>query len=184
MPRVGIRESGQGLSQRFENETQVESVFDLTFEIVHSSKEVVPGAKNQTKMANTGNPVLAFQIQFEQVKTGRKMVVSREIPIKVVSKKFWADYKEPLMPKFNMSIFMPTLSKVRVMVDKIKCLSKTVIVRANPEGTLQFRTKNAMQKISVNFHNLEKPVWEGEATPDEAEASVRIPTRLSTDHYS
>ena len=48
------------------------------------------------------------------------LVVSREIPIKVVSKKFWAEYKEPLMPKFNMSIFMPSLGKVRSMIDKIK----------------------------------------------------------------
>lgn len=143
------------------------------------SKELPPGKKNQTsknQTANdTGNPVLAFQIQIEQINSGRMLVVSREIPIKIVSKKFWAEYKEPLMPKFNMSIFMPSLGKVRSMIDKIKNLSKTLIVRASPDGTLQFRTKNAMQKISVNFHNLEKPVWEGDATPNETETSVRIP---------
>lgn len=67
--------------------------------------------------------------------------------------------KEPLMPKFSVSLFMPSLAKLRLMADKLKTMSKHLIVRGNTNGSLQLRSKSSTMKVSVNFVECERPEW-------------------------
>jgi len=135
----------------------------------------------------TGNPVIAIQLQLEQASSGRALTLTRELKVRIVAKKFWHEYKEPLMPKFSVSLFMPSLAKLRLMADKLKTMSKHLIVRGNTNGSLQLRSKSSTMKVSVNFVECERPEWgdpslqSNSDRPEDTVAAVRIPTKKLID---
>ena len=120
------------------------------------------GSENSEMSTNVASrsPVLAIQLQLEQTASGRPITLTRELKVRIVAKRFWAEYKEPTMPQFSVSLFMPALSKIRAMADKLKAMNKHMIVRAGTNGALQLRAKSSTMKISVTFVECEKPVWE------------------------
>ena len=67
------------------------------------------------------------------------------------------------MPQFTISLFMPSLPKLRAMAEKLKNMSKHMVLRGSSNGSLQLRSKSSTMKISVNFVDCEKPEWEKNA---------------------
>ena len=117
-------------------------------------------ANNTTLDQSTRSPVIAIQLQLEQSSSGRPLTLTRELKVRVVAKRFWSEYKEPTMPQFTVSLFMPSLPKLRAMADKLKNMSKHMVIRGAANGSLQLRSKSSTMKLSVNFIDCEKPEWD------------------------
>lgn len=152
-----------------------------------TTPENVSASINGTTGEKTNQPVLAIQLQLEQSVSGRALTLTRELKVRIVAKRFWAEYKEPTMPQFTVSLFMPSLLKLRMMADKLKSMGKHMIIRGSGNGSLQLRAKSSTMKISVNFIDCEKPEWEmglqkdTNASSGESKAAVRIPTKKLLD---
>ena len=59
-----------------------------------TTPENVSASINGTTGEKTNQPVLAIQLQLEQSVSGRALTLTRELKVRIVAKRFWAEYKE------------------------------------------------------------------------------------------
>ena len=93
------------------------------------------------------------------MKTGKIMTLTRDLKVEIVARRFWKEYIEPAMPEFDVSLYLPQLSKIKNVTDRMKNINKYVIVRGYKEGKLQLRAKSGTMKTSVTFEKCDAPEW-------------------------
>lgn len=60
-------------------------------------------------------------------------VVTHDVPVDVIPRRLWNEFKEPNMPDFDVSIYLPPLKTMKNVVDRMKNLSN-FLVRSPPPG--------------------------------------------------
>ena len=93
-------------------------------------------------------------------KQGKILTLTRDLKVEIVARRFWKEYFDPVMPQFDISLFLPPLSKIKSVADKMKHINKYIIVRAYKDGRFQLRTKGSTIKTTVNFPKCDKPEWQ------------------------
>ena len=91
---------------------------------------------------------------------GKILTLTRDLKVEILARRFWKEYLEPTMPEFDISLFLPQLSKIKSVADKMKHINKYIIVRAYKDGRFQLRTKGSTIKTTVNFPKCERPEWQ------------------------
>ena len=82
---------------------------------------------------------------------------THDIPVNLIARKHWSDFKEPLVQKFDVSIYLPDLKRLKHIAERYKNLDNTVVLRANRNGELRFTLDSQRVTVGTYFKNLETP---------------------------
>ena len=75
----------------------------------------------------------------------------------MIPRKHWSDFKEPTVQKFDVSIYLPDLKRLKHIAERYKSLDSSVVLRANRKGELRFTLENQRVTVGTYFKNLETP---------------------------
>uniref|UniRef100_A0A3P8WSG9 Checkpoint protein n=1 Tax=Cynoglossus semilaevis TaxID=244447 RepID=A0A3P8WSG9_CYNSE len=105
-------------------------------------------------------------------------IVTHDVPVDVIPRRLWHEFKEPSMPDFDVSIFLPHLKTMKNVVDRMKNLSNFLVIEASQNGQMNLKIETDLVSVTTHFKDLGNPPW-GRASqsrnPDTmAEARVDI----------
>ncbi|XP_072020768.1 checkpoint protein HUS1-like [Amphiura filiformis] len=123
-------------------------------DIVRSMKTAHAAKSVKIKLTKKFSPCLTFEIELAS-KTGQSRNVVHDLPVNVIGRKLWNEYKEPSVPDFDVSIHMPPLKSVKTVVERMKNLGTYVEVSANHSGEMRLRIETEHVTVSTHFKDLE-----------------------------
>ncbi|ORX93116.1 cell cycle checkpoint [Basidiobolus meristosporus CBS 931.73] len=103
-----------------------------------------------------GLPTLSFTIA-NQSRTGKEVLLTQDIPIKVLTPNQMETIKEPLVPEPQVHIMMPPLLSVRTIVERMRNISDHVIVSANMNGEFTLRVESEAVQVETFYKSLINP---------------------------
>lgn len=86
-------------------------------------------------------------------------VVTHDIPVDVIPRRLWNDFKEPSMPDFDVSIYLPPLKTMKNVVDRMKNLSNFLEIEANLNGEMNLKIETDLVSVTTHFKDLGNPPW-------------------------
>ncbi|TWW70588.1 checkpoint protein HUS1 [Takifugu flavidus] len=93
-------------------------------------------------------------------------VVTHDIPVEVIPRRLWHEFKEPSVPDFHVSIYLPPLKTMKNVVDKMKNLSNFLIMEANLRGEMNLKIETDLVSVTTHFKDLGNPPWGDDASQD------------------
>ncbi|XP_061599563.1 checkpoint protein HUS1 [Cololabis saira] len=106
-------------------------------------------------------------------------VVTHDIPVEVIPRRLWHELKEPDMPDFDVSIYMPPLKTMKNVVDRMKNLSNFLIIEANLNGEMNLKIETDLVSVTTHFKDLGNPAWGDDASQEGGPSQSRDPETLS-----
>ncbi|XP_074653018.1 checkpoint protein HUS1-like [Tubulanus polymorphus] len=110
----------------------------------------------KVKLTKKHTPCLTFEIEMPST---HSRFVTHDVPVHVIPKRLWAEYDEPAMPEFDVSIYMPSLKVLRNVVDRMKTMSNFIIISANRSGEFIVKVETDSVTIATHFRDLKNPVF-------------------------
>ncbi|XP_048122796.1 checkpoint protein HUS1-like [Alosa alosa] len=86
-------------------------------------------------------------------------VVTHDIPVDVIPRRMWHDFKEPSMPDFDVSVYLPHLKIMKNVVDRMKNLSNYLVIEANLSGEMNLKIETDLVAVTTHFKDLGNPPW-------------------------
>ncbi|XP_077364488.1 checkpoint protein HUS1 isoform X2 [Festucalex cinctus] len=86
-------------------------------------------------------------------------VVTHDIPVDVIPRRLWHEFKEPNTPDFDVSVFLPPLKTMKNVVDRMKNLSNFLVVEANLSGKMTLKIETDLVSVTTEFKDLGNPQW-------------------------
>ncbi|XP_037389954.1 checkpoint protein HUS1 isoform X1 [Pygocentrus nattereri] len=86
-------------------------------------------------------------------------IVTHDIPVDIIPRRLWHDFKEPTMPDFDVSIYLPPLKTMKSVVDRMKNLSNYLVVEANLNGEMNLKIETDLVSVTTHFRDLGNPPW-------------------------
>lgn len=124
-------------------------------DIVQALKTGQIAAKSlKIKLTKKLSPCLTFEIDLPS-QSGRVQTFIHDVPVNVIPKRLWSDYKEPLVPQFDVSVTMPPLKSLKTVTERLKNLGSYMDMSANHNGEMRMRVETEQVTVSVNFKDLE-----------------------------
>ncbi|KAH9981897.1 cell cycle checkpoint [Russula compacta] len=109
------------------------------------------------KLAKKNNlPVLSFEI-FGTTQMGRRVKVAHDVRIEVMKPADVAMLTEPRCPEPDVQIMLPSLTKMRAVVERMRNLSDVIAVRANSSGCLQLSASTEVVKADITWSDCSHP---------------------------
>ncbi|XP_029384655.1 checkpoint protein HUS1 [Echeneis naucrates] len=105
-------------------------------------------------------------------------VVTHDVPVDVIPRKLWYEFKEPSMPDFDVSIYLPPLKTMKNVVDRMKNLSNFLVIEANLNGEMNLKIETDLVSVTTHFKDLGNPPWGGDASQD-SESQSRDPEAMA-----
>ncbi|XP_078147560.1 checkpoint protein HUS1 isoform X2 [Centroberyx gerrardi] len=125
------------LSQaNFFDEYQMEGVsaeaneicLEVTPENLSRALKTVQNAKAvKVKLTRKHCPCLTVAAELPTLSSISR-VVTHDLPVDVIPRRLWAEFKEPSMPDFDVSIYLPPLKTMKNVVDRMKNLSNFLVM--------------------------------------------------------
>ena len=116
------------------------------------------------------SPCLSFEIEISSITSAFANTTNitsvsgsnvrhctHDIPVTLIARKHWSDFKEPLVQKFDVSIYLPDIKRLKHIAERYKNLDSTVVLRANRNGELRFTLDSQRVAVGTYFKNLETP---------------------------
>ncbi|CAG9859398.1 unnamed protein product [Phyllotreta striolata] len=104
------------------------------------------------KLTNKQSPCLTLEMELDAEEISSQIV--HDVPVEVISRKYWSNYEEPRFDDFHVTIQMPSLKSLRPIVERLKNLSNYLTVTANKNGRLTLQIKTTDVNLSVHFTDL------------------------------
>ncbi|XP_043920827.1 checkpoint protein HUS1 isoform X4 [Protopterus annectens] len=89
-------------------------------------------------------------------------IVTHDIPVGVIPRKLWNDFREPGLPDFDVSIYLPPLKTIKSVVERMKNLSNFVVIEANLNGEMNLKIETDLVSVATHFKDLGNPPWVNE----------------------
>ncbi|XP_006808321.1 checkpoint protein HUS1 [Neolamprologus brichardi] len=134
------------LSQaNFFDEYQMEGVssedneicLEVTPENLSRALKTVQNAKAvKVKLTKKHCPCLTIAAELPTLSSVSR-VVTHDVPVDVIPRRLWHEFKEPSMPDFDVSIYLPPLKTMKNIVDRMKNLSN--FLSRDPESLVEAR---------------------------------------------
>lgn len=169
-----------GVNKEF-NEIYVE----LVAENLSRALKTAQNAKSlRVKLTKKETPCLTLEVELPSLASSSRTVI-HDIPVNVIPRRLWPDYREPDMPNFHVTVYMPPLKTVKTIAERMKNISTYMILSANQSGDMKMQVEAALVSVATSFQDLEIPdIGDGDAStshrhawpPDEF-ASVRVDIR-------
>ncbi|KAG7455455.1 hypothetical protein MATL_G00256790 [Megalops atlanticus] len=105
-------------------------------------------------------------------------VVTHDIPVDVIPRRLWQDFKEPSVPDFDVSIYLPPLKTMKNVVDRMKNLSNHMVLEANQNGEMNLKIETDLVSVSTHFKDLGNPSW-GDDGSQGGPSQDRVPEAMA-----
>ncbi|TNN31588.1 Checkpoint protein HUS1 [Liparis tanakae] len=86
-------------------------------------------------------------------------VVTHDVPVDIVPRRLWHEFKEPSMPDFHVSVYLPPLKTMKNVVDRMKNLSNFLVMEANLSGEMNLKIETDLVSVTTHFKDLGNPPW-------------------------
>ncbi|XP_013856486.1 checkpoint protein HUS1 [Austrofundulus limnaeus] len=106
-------------------------------------------------------------------------VVTHDVPVDVVPRSLWHEFKEPSVPDFDVSIYLPPLKTMKNVVDRMKNLSNFLVMEANMNGDMNLKIQTDLVSVTTHFRDLGNPPWGGDTSQDGAASQSRDPEDMA-----
>ncbi|KAJ6232726.1 checkpoint protein [Anaeramoeba flamelloides] len=140
-----------------ENEIAIEVNFN---NLLHALKTGQVSNEMSWKLTKKDNlPYLSISILCE-INNGLPLV--QDVPIQIITPQNLQRHKEPDLPEPDVQIMLPQLSKLQCIVDKMKEMANTILIKANMAGAMSLSIKTDIVSVQTLFKDLEHPQIEGQ----------------------
>ncbi|XP_073188843.1 checkpoint protein HUS1 isoform X3 [Lepidochelys kempii] len=157
------------LSQgNFFDEFQMEGVaaehneiyLELTPENLSRALKTAQNAKTvKIKLTNKHCPCLTVAVELPSLSTSSR-IVTHDIPVGVIPRRLWNDFREPSVPDFDVSIYLPVLKTMKSVVERMKNLSNCIVLEANLNGEMNLKIETDLVSVTTHFKGLGNPPWD------------------------
>nr|XP_046226552.1 checkpoint protein HUS1 isoform X2 [Scatophagus argus] len=106
-------------------------------------------------------------------------VVTHDVPVDVIPRKLWHEFKEPSMPDFDVSIYLPPLKTMKNVVDRMKNLSNFLVMEANMNGEMNLKIETDLVSVTTHFRDLGNPPWGDDASQEGGPSQSRDPEAMA-----
>uniref|UniRef100_U5EQJ0 Checkpoint protein n=1 Tax=Corethrella appendiculata TaxID=1370023 RepID=U5EQJ0_9DIPT len=114
-----------------------------------------PCAQLKLKLLRTDIACLLVEMGVPLETSSSNHAVSHEIPIAIIPRNEWDQFKLPTDIEYDISMALPTWKSLKCLVDKIKNLSPCVTVYARKDGELAFVVETDIVIVTSHYKNLE-----------------------------
>ncbi|XP_027531739.1 checkpoint protein HUS1 isoform X2 [Neopelma chrysocephalum] len=129
----------------------------------HNAKAV------KIKLTNKHCPCLRVAVELPSLSSSSR-IVTHDIPVGVIPRRIWNDFREPTMPDFDVSIYLPVLKTMKSVVERMKNLSNVIVIEANLSGEMNLKIETDLVSVTTHFKDLGNPPW---ASEDGCQSSVQ-----------
>lgn len=172
------------LSQaNFFDEYQMEGVspenneicLEVTVENLARSLKTIQNAKSvKLKLTKKHCPCLTIAAELPTLSSNSR-VVTHDVPVDVIPRRLWHELKEPSMPDFDVSIYLPPLKTMKNIIDRMKNLSNFLVMEANQNGEMNLKIETDLVSVTTHFKDLGNPPWGDGASQDSGPSQSRDP---------
>ncbi|XP_028288990.1 checkpoint protein HUS1 [Parambassis ranga] len=176
------------LSQaNFFDEYQMEGVssedneicLEVTPENISRALKTVQNAKAvKVKLTKKHCPCLTVIAELPTLSSINR-VVTHDVPVDVIPQRLWHEFKEPDMPDFDVSIYLPPLKTMKNVVDRMKNLSNFLVIEANLNGEMNLKIETDLVSVTTHFKDLGNPPWGDDASQDAGPSQSRDPDTMA-----
>ncbi|KAE9401025.1 cell cycle checkpoint [Gymnopus androsaceus JB14] len=100
--------------------------------------------------------VLNFEITGT-TRVGRKVRIGHDVKIEVMKPADVARLTEPMCPEPDIHVLLPSLQKLRVIVERLRPMSDVMALRANHNGCLQLSINTESVKVDTEWKKCSIP---------------------------
>ncbi|KAM4705687.1 checkpoint protein HUS1 isoform 2-T2 [Rhinophrynus dorsalis] len=141
------------------SEEQNEIYLELIPENLSRALKTAQNAKTvKIKLTNKHCPCLTVAVELPSLSSTSR-IVTHDIPVSVIPRRLWNDFKEPSVPDFDVSIYLPTLKTMKSVVERMKNLSNFIVIEANRSGEINLKIETDLVSVSTHFKDLGNPPW-------------------------
>ncbi|XP_063160297.1 checkpoint protein HUS1 isoform X1 [Candoia aspera] len=126
--------------------------FSRAFKTAQNAKAV------KIKLTNKHCPCLTVAVELPSLSSSSR-IVTHDIPVGVIPRKLWNDFREPSVPDFDVSIYLPVLKTMKSVVERMKNLSNSIVIEANLNGEMKLKIETDLVCITTHFKELGNPPW-------------------------
>ncbi|KAF0028618.1 hypothetical protein F2P81_019705 [Scophthalmus maximus] len=119
-------------------------------------------------------------------------VVTHDVPVDIVPRRLWHEFKEPIMPDFDVSVYLPPLKTMKSVVDRMKNLSnflvashpsrppgfQGLVIEANLNGQMNLKIETDLVSVTTHFKDLGNPPWGDDAASPSRESEAMAEARV------
>ncbi|KAM9231256.1 checkpoint protein HUS1 isoform 2-T2 [Leptosomus discolor] len=158
------------LEENFFDEFQMEGVaaehneiyLELVPENLSRALKTAQSAKAlKIKLTNKHCPCLRVAVELPSLSSSSR-IVTHDIPVGVIPRRLWDDFREPCVPDFDVSIYLPVLKPMKSVVERMKNLSNSIVIEANLSGEMNLKIETDLVSVTTHFKDLGNPPWASE----------------------
>ncbi|XP_074755912.1 checkpoint protein HUS1 isoform X2 [Athene noctua] len=113
------------------------------------------------KLTNKHCPCLRVAVELPSLSSSSR-IVTHDIPVGVIPRRLWNDFREPNVPDFDVSIYLPVLKTMKSVVERMKNLSNSIVIEANSNGEMNLKIETDLVSVTTHFKDLGNPPWTSE----------------------
>ncbi|XP_068252695.1 checkpoint protein HUS1 isoform X5 [Nyctibius grandis] len=111
------------------------------------------------KLTNKHCPCLRVAVELPSLSSSSR-IVTHDIPVGVIPRRLWNDFREPSVPDFDVSIYLPALKTMKSVVERMKNLSSSIVIEANLSGEMNLKIETDLVSVTTHFKDLGNPPWD------------------------
>ncbi|XP_042304802.1 checkpoint protein HUS1 isoform X2 [Sceloporus undulatus] len=155
-----------------------EIYLELTPENFSRALKTAQNAKAvKIKLTNKQCPCLTVAVELPSLASSSRIVV-HDIPVGMIPRKLWGDFREPSLPDFDVSIYLPAMKTMKSVVERMKNISHSLVIEANQQGEMNLKIETALVSVTTHFKALGNPAWVSEHASQKP-AQERQPERMA-----
>ncbi|XP_015276453.1 PREDICTED: checkpoint protein HUS1-like, partial [Gekko japonicus] len=108
---------------------------------------------------NVPGDIVLISSRQEPSLSSSSRIVTHDIPVRLIPRKLWSDYREPVVPDFDVSIYLPVLKTMKSIVERMKNLSNSIVIEANLNGDMNLKIETELVSVTTHFKELGNPPW-------------------------
>ena len=150
----------QGVT-RAENEIFLELDPDRTARTLGSLKNTNNAKSVKIKLTRKHNlPCLTFELELSSLNlaaSGGSRHCVHDVPVSLVPRSQWHDFREPEMPPFAVSLYLPELKTLKSLVERYKNLGSCFSMQAHRSGKLKLVLETDLLNVVTHFRDCKVP---------------------------
>ncbi|XP_039609211.1 checkpoint protein HUS1 isoform X1 [Polypterus senegalus] len=153
------------LQENFFDEFQIEGIsfeyneiyLELAPENLSRALKTAHNAKSvKIKLTKKHCPCITIAVELPSLSSISR-VVTHDIPVELISRRLWNDFREPSVPDFDVSIYLPPLKTVKNVLDRMRNLCHVLVLEANMNGDMNLKIDTDLVSVSTHFRDLGNP---------------------------
>nr|CAG4652399.1 EOG090X0TJE [Triops cancriformis] len=171
----------EGVSQDF-NEIYLEFPPEQMSRNLAALKSNTSAKFVKMKLTKKQTPCLTFEIEQSSLSSVCRFLI-HDIPVTVIPRKQWTDYRDMPLPTFDVSLNLPPLRLLRTMVERLKNLSPVGSIECNKAGLLKVKVETDVVSATVHFDGLQISNSQSSSSEEDEEGSLAPQSHSCEVHF-